>query len=67
MFSASLYLQGLVGGAALATLAWLLSIYLRNVAIVDSFWSLMILLQAALYLTGVHSLPFYIALGLRNF
>lgn len=51
MFSASLYLQGLIACTALATLAWLFSIYLRNVAIVDGFWSLMILLQAVVYLT----------------
>jgi steroid 5-alpha reductase family enzyme len=52
MFSVSLYLNGFISAAALAAFAWLLSIYLRNVAIVDSFWSLMILLQAAVYVTG---------------
>jgi steroid 5-alpha reductase family enzyme len=52
LFSAPLFLHGLFAGATLAILAWLLSICLRNVAIVDSFWSLMILLQAAVYVTG---------------
>ena len=49
MFSAVLFLQGLYAAAALAALAWLLSGYLRNVAIVDSFWALMILAQAMVF------------------
>jgi steroid 5-alpha reductase family enzyme len=53
VFSASLYLHGLIAAAALAGLAWLLSAYLRNVAIVDSIWSLMILLQAFIYSAGI--------------
>ncbi len=51
MFLPSLYFEGLLACAALAALAWTLSVHLRNVAIVDSFWSLMILLQALVYLT----------------
>jgi steroid 5-alpha reductase family enzyme len=57
VFLATLYLEGLFACAALAALAWMLSVYLRNVAIVDSFWSLMILLQALVYLAcgpGMH-------------
>jgi steroid 5-alpha reductase family enzyme len=52
MFSIPLYLDGLAAAAALAALAWPLSIYLRNVAIVDSLWSLMFLLQAIVYAIG---------------
>jgi steroid 5-alpha reductase family enzyme len=52
VFSAPLYLHGLIAAAALAALAWPLSVYLRNVAIVDSLWSLMILLQALVYAIG---------------
>ena len=52
MFSATIYLHGLIAAAALAVLAWPLSVYLRNVAIVDSCWSLMFLLQALVYAAG---------------
>ena len=52
MFSAPVYLHGLIAAAALAALAWPLSVYLRNVAIVDSLWSLMILLQALVFAIG---------------
>jgi steroid 5-alpha reductase family enzyme len=52
-FSASLYLHGLIAAAALAAIAWPLSVCLRNVAIVDSLWSLMFLLQALAYATGI--------------
>jgi steroid 5-alpha reductase family enzyme len=52
VFSAPVYLHGLIAAAALAALAWPLSVYLRNVAIVDSLWSLMILLQALVFAIG---------------
>jgi steroid 5-alpha reductase family enzyme len=45
----SLYLQGLAAAAAFAALAWPVSIALRNVAIVDSLWSLMFLLVGIVY------------------
>lgn len=40
MFELNLWLAGLVPIAALAVAAWLLSLRLRDVSIVDSFWSL---------------------------
>jgi steroid 5-alpha reductase family enzyme len=52
VFSAPVYLHGLIAAAMLAALAWPLSIYLCNVAIVDSLWSLMILLQTLVFATG---------------
>jgi steroid 5-alpha reductase family enzyme len=52
VFSAPLYLQGLIAAATLAALAWPLAVYLRNVAIVDSLWSLMVLLQALVFAIG---------------
>jgi steroid 5-alpha reductase family enzyme len=52
VFSAPLYLQGLIAAATLAALAWPLGVYLRNVAIVDSLWSLMVLLQALVFAIG---------------
>ncbi len=51
-FSAPVYRHGLIAAAALAALTWPLSIYLRNVAIVDSLWSLMILLPALVFAIG---------------
>jgi steroid 5-alpha reductase family enzyme len=49
MFSLDIYLQGL-GVVALAALCtWLLSLVRRNVAIVDSLWSLMFVLAAWTY------------------
>jgi len=44
------WLQGLAAAAAFAALAWPVSIVLRNVAIVDSLWSLMFLLEAIVYM-----------------
>jgi steroid 5-alpha reductase family enzyme len=43
------YLQGLAVVAGAAALVWTLSVVKRNVAIVDSLWSLMFLLLAATY------------------
>jgi steroid 5-alpha reductase family enzyme len=48
----ALYVDGLAGAAALALLTWLLSLRLRDVSIVDSLWSLMLLLQAWIYALG---------------
>jgi steroid 5-alpha reductase family enzyme len=52
MFSPTIYLQGLavVGAAALCT--WACSLWRRNVAIVDSLWSLMFVLAAFTYAHG---------------
>lgn len=44
-----IYLYGLAAIAALAILTWLLSVIKRDVSIVDSIWSLMILAGAAVY------------------
>jgi steroid 5-alpha reductase family enzyme len=52
VFSASLYFEGLAAALALAALAWPVSALLRNVAIADSLWSLMILLQAMVFALG---------------
>lgn len=49
MFSATLYLKGLAALAACAALAWPVSVQLRNVAIVDSLWSLLFLLATLVY------------------
>ncbi len=43
------YCQGLGAASAAATLAWLLSLMKRNVAIVDSLWALMFIILAAVY------------------
>jgi steroid 5-alpha reductase family enzyme len=45
----SAYLQGLAAAAIFAALAWPVSIWLRNVAIVDSLWSLMFLVEGIVY------------------
>jgi len=49
VFSLGLWLAGLVPIAVLMVLAWLLSLRLRNVSIVDALWSVMFLLSAACY------------------
>ncbi len=56
MFSMKIYLLGLavMGTAALCT--WMLSVLRRNVAIVDSLWSLMFIMAAAAYAWGTGSL-----------
>jgi steroid 5-alpha reductase family enzyme len=54
MFSMTVYLQGLGVVAAAASCTWVLSLLKRNVGIVDSLWSLMLLLAACTY---AHSLP----------
>jgi steroid 5-alpha reductase family enzyme len=49
MFSMGAYAQGLAVITAVAFCTWLLSVYKRNVAIVDGVWSLMFLLAACAY------------------
>jgi steroid 5-alpha reductase family enzyme len=49
MFSLVIYLQGLAVVGFVGFCTWLLSLYKRNVAIVDSLWSLMFLLLALSY------------------
>jgi steroid 5-alpha reductase family enzyme len=57
MFSFTVYLQGLGIMVVAALGTWLLSLYRRNVAIVDSLWSLMFVLAAGAYAGGA-SAPF---------
>ncbi len=52
MFSLPIYVHGLLAAMAAALLTWLLSLYRRNVAIVDSLWSLMFVLTALIYIAG---------------
>ncbi len=49
MFQLSSYLTALLALIAAATLTWGVSVWRRNVAIVDSLWSLMFLLAASFY------------------
>jgi steroid 5-alpha reductase family enzyme len=49
MFSLTIYLEGLAGMLAAALLAWAISVFKHNVAIVDSLWSLLFLLAAVIY------------------
>lgn len=49
MFSLRLWLEGLAAIAPLMALAWLLSLKLRNVSIVDALWSVMFVLAALCY------------------
>jgi steroid 5-alpha reductase family enzyme len=51
-FSFELWLQALPVLLVAATLTWLLSLPLRNVAIVDSLWSLMLFACGAIYALG---------------
>lgn len=52
MFSLALWLEALVAIGALMVLAWLLSLKLHNVSIVDALWSVMFVLAAACYASG---------------
>lgn len=47
-----LYAVGLVAVLVLAFLTWIISVIKRNVAIVDSVWALMFILEACVYLLG---------------
>jgi steroid 5-alpha reductase family enzyme len=49
MFSMSVYLQGLAAVVLAAVCTWIISVYRKNVAIVDSLWSLMFVLTAGVY------------------
>jgi len=55
MFSMNVYLQGLAVLAAAAAATWAISLWRRNVAIVDSLWSLMFVLAACVYALGAPS------------
>jgi steroid 5-alpha reductase family enzyme len=55
MFSLPIYLQGLAVLAAAALCTWACSLWQRNVAIVDSLWSLMFVLAAFTYAHGALS------------
>jgi steroid 5-alpha reductase family enzyme len=57
MVSYSVYLQGLGAMVVAAVCTWLLSLYKRNVSIVDSLWSLLFVLAAFVYAGGA-SAPF---------
>jgi len=46
------YSHGLAAVLAVAFATWLLSVFKRNVAIVDSVWSLMFMLEACVYAIG---------------
>ena len=52
MFSFTVYLQGLLVIVTVALIVWLLSIYKRDVSIVDSLWPLLFLLLGLSYATA---------------
>ena len=52
MFSLPIFLHGLLAAVAAALLTWLLSLYRRNVAIVDSLWALLFALAGFVYAAG---------------
>ena len=54
MFTLNVYFEGLLVVAALGFCTWLVSLRTRNVAIVDSLWSLMFLLAALTYAAAGH-------------
>jgi steroid 5-alpha reductase family enzyme len=56
MFSAPVYMQGLAVIAGVALCTWFLSLLWRNVAIVDSLWSLMFMYAALSYAQGAAAL-----------
>ena len=56
MFSVAIYLHGLVVVAVAALFTWVLGVYRRNVAIVDSLWSLLFALMAYGYADGASTL-----------
>jgi steroid 5-alpha reductase family enzyme len=49
VFSLSIYVQGLAVAILAAACTWAVSVYRKNVAIVDSVWSLMFVLMACVY------------------
>jgi steroid 5-alpha reductase family enzyme len=50
--SLKLYVLGLVSTLGLATLTWVVSVFKRDVSIVDGVWALMLLAAATVYATG---------------
>lgn len=52
MFDLDLYLAGLAAALAMGLGAWLVSLKLNDVSIVDSLWSLFFLLMTAVFLLG---------------
>jgi steroid 5-alpha reductase family enzyme len=50
--SLKLYALGLVSTLGLATLTWVVSVFKRNVSIVDGVWAFMLLAAATVYATG---------------
>ena len=56
MFSTAVYVHGLAIASAAAACTWLLSLARRNVAIVDSVWSLLFVMAAGAYAAGAGSL-----------
>jgi steroid 5-alpha reductase family enzyme len=55
MFSLKIYTQGLAVLLAVTFCTWLLSLYKRNVSIVDSLWSMLFALAAMAYAIAGHS------------
>jgi steroid 5-alpha reductase family enzyme len=49
MFSFGIYLQGFLAMVIAVILVWVVSVFKRNVSIVDSVWSLLFVLGAAVY------------------
>ena len=47
MFDTEIYLQGLLVALLIPALTWVVSVFKRDVSIVDSIWSLMILAGGA--------------------
>jgi steroid 5-alpha reductase family enzyme len=56
MFDFTLYVHGLLAMLAAALATWVVSVYKRNVAIVDSLWSLLFLLGGLMYAAGTPAL-----------
>jgi len=52
MFDLDLYLTGLGAALGMGLGAWLVSLKLNDVSIVDSLWSLFFLLMVAVFLSG---------------
>jgi steroid 5-alpha reductase family enzyme len=52
VFSLGIYLQGLSVAILAAACTWAVSVYRKNVAVVDSVWSLMFVLMACVYVAA---------------
>ena len=55
MFSMTIYLHGLLIAAVAAVCTWVLSVFRRNVGIVDSLWALLFLIAALAYAWGAET------------